>query len=123
MKKSYGIGLFSAVLLILVLLTVGYNAEYQHQKELAQEEQETEKNKKEETEILSTQGDAQKEELFYLKNLNGYIVVYLADRQTIYEYTSIPVESLPETLQREMIYGKQIRSLEKVYGFLENYSS
>ena len=42
------------------------------------------------------------EEVYYLKNRNGYVIVYLDDQTSIYEYTNIRVEELPEELQNEI---------------------
>ena len=47
----------------------------------------------------------------------------MSDRETIYEYTSIDVETLPVTVQNEVKNGKYIEDIEELYGFLENYSS
>ena len=55
--------------------------------------------------------------------VNGYIVVYLSDKSTPYEYTSIRFDELPERLQKEIRNGKYVESAEALYGFLENYSS
>ena len=60
---------------------------------------------------------------YYLKELNGYVVVYLSDKKTVYEYTDISLEDLPENLQKEIQNGKYIETSESLYGFLENYSS
>ena len=53
---------------------------------------------------------------YYLLEKNGYVVVYLSDRETIYEYTSIDVETLPETVQNEVKNGKYIEDMEELYG-------
>jgi hypothetical protein len=45
------------------------------------------------------------------------------DRKTVYEYTSILVEDLPEHVQKQVKEGMKVTSLSQVYGFLENYSS
>ena len=46
------------------------------------------------------------------------------EQQTsIYEYTNIRVEELPEELQNEIREGKRLEGKDKLYGFLENYSS
>ena len=59
---------------------------------------------------------------YLLRELNGFVVVYLADGNTIYELTEIPLSDLPEELQQQILEGK-ILSTEDEYGFLENYSS
>lgn len=60
---------------------------------------------------------------YYLKEENGYIVVYLYDEITIFEETDILVTNLEVPLQVEMKEGKYIETIEQLYGFLENYSS
>ena len=64
-----------------------------------------------------------KEKVYYLSNRNGYVIVYLDDQTSIYEYTNIRVEELPEELQNEIREGKRLEGKDKLYGFLENYSS
>lgn len=124
MGKKYGIGLFTIALVFMAVVTYGYRAEYRYSQELVEE------GKKEQTEnsisqekTVSTQGDAQKDELYYLKDLNGYVVVYMNDRTTVYEYTNILISDLPDTYQNEIKNGMIIEGTEKLYGFLENYSS
>ena len=78
---------------------------------------------REEEAAIAAEGDVSKEEVFYLKDLNGFIAVYKSDKKTIYEYTNIVVEDLPEDVRQEILDGKEIRTVEKLYGFLENYSS
>ena len=41
----------------------------------------------------------------------------------LYEKTGIPVESLPEEVQKELSEGKTVKDNMELYGFLENYSS
>ena len=54
---------------------------------------------------------------------SDYLTVYSADGTTVYEYTDISLEGLPENLQKEIQNGKYIETSESLYGFLENYSS
>ncbi|MDC7288736.1 hypothetical protein NXH76_13085 [Blautia schinkii] len=61
--------------------------------------------------------------LFYLKESDGYVMVYESDRKTLYEPTSILVSLLPENLRMEIVKGKYLKSQEELYSFLENYSS
>lgn len=53
----------------------------------------------------------------------GFVNIYLADRETVYEYTDIPIDSLPEDLQNEICTGKGLKGEQDLYDFLENYSS
>lgn len=115
MEKKYGIGLFAVVVLFLGALSFAYHTEYQYAREQTEESQEKE--------AVSTQGDAKKEEIYYLNELNGYVVVYLNDQKTVFEYTNILLEDLPEELAEEIREGKTMEGTEKLYGFLENYSS
>ena len=124
MGKKYGIGLFTIALVLMAVVTYGYRAEYRYSQELVEEgEKEQTENSISQEKTVSTQGDAQKDELYYLKDLNGYVVVYMNDRTTVYEYTNILISDLPDTYQNEIKNGMIIEGTEKLYGFLENYSS
>lgn len=120
MKTKYVIGFFSVLLLAVVLLTAGYQISYRHvmdrQEARAEEEAPT-------TESISTEGDAVREEGYYLCELHGYVAVYLSDKTTIYELTEIPLTDLPEEVQQEIATGKYVETAEELYAFLENYSS
>lgn len=124
MGKKYGIGLFTIALVLMAVVTYGYRAEYRYSQELVEEgKKEMTENSISQEKTVSTQGDAQKDELYYLKDLNGYVVVYMNDRTTVYEYTNILISDLPDTYQNEIKNGMIIEGTEKLYGFLENYSS
>ena len=124
MGKKYGIGLFTIALVLMAVVTYGYRAEYRYSQELVEEgEKEQTENSISQEKTVSTQGDAQKDELYYLKDLNGYVVVYMNDRTTVYEYTNILISDLPDTYQNAIKNGMIIEGTEKLYGFLENYSS
>ena len=60
---------------------------------------------------------------YYLVEEFGYVNIYLADKESIYEYTDITIDSLPEDLQLEICTGKGIADEQELYDFLENYSS
>lgn len=60
---------------------------------------------------------------YILMEEQGYVVVYLTDKKTIYAVTDICIAELPEELQMEIADGKYIGSEEQLYNFLENYSS
>lgn len=64
-----------------------------------------------------------KEEVYYLKVENNKIVVYQSDMETIYLYTEIELDDLPDDLQQEIINVKCINNLESLYDFLESHSS
>lgn len=60
---------------------------------------------------------------FYVVAINDLIVVYKEDRETVYQYTNIRLSHLPERLQQEIIGVKYIADEERLYDFLENYTS
>ena len=57
------------------------------------------------------------------KFVHNKVVVYLEDMQTVYIETDIRLDSLPATLQQNIIDMMWIRDEEELYSFLENYSS
>lgn len=66
---------------------------------------------------------AETEYTYYLIEEFGYVNIYNADQETIYEYTEIPIGDLPEELQQEICTGKGVVNEQELYDFLENYSS
>ncbi|MCI8894240.1 MAG: hypothetical protein HFI42_05460 [Lachnospiraceae bacterium] len=60
---------------------------------------------------------------YILKEEDGFVAVYYADGETLYDNTAIVVEQLPGRLQAEIRAGKQISNETELYNFLENYSS
>lgn len=60
---------------------------------------------------------------YYLKAENGYIVAYYGDKKTVFDYTSVSVENLPERDIEDLEAGILVKDLEQLYGLLENYSS
>ncbi len=62
-------------------------------------------------------------DVFFLKSEENFIVVYYSDLSTVYMYTDIVMDQLPEEIQAEINEGKQINSLENLYSFLESYTS
>lgn len=54
---------------------------------------------------------------------DGYIIVFYADRETVYANTDIPLNSLSSQMQKEILEGKFIYSETELYNFLESYSS
>ena len=119
-KFLCSIGIF----FFLCLLTLGFYSSYMRTYE---------KNHKNPTRLSVediTEGEtvsASEEEgsygLFLLKERNGCVTVYERDGVTVYEPTTIPVKTLPKTLQQEIEQGKYLKTHEDLYNFLENYSS
>ena len=54
---------------------------------------------------------------------DGYLTVYDGNRKQVILYTDIPVFSLPQTVQEEVMDGKYIETEEELYNLLESYSS
>ena len=119
MKKKYCIGFFVALFVFVSLLGIGYQVSYQHALDLREAKSEMPSK----TKSISTKGEAVKNEGYYLCELQGFIVVYLSDKSTIYEFTEIPLTDLPEEVQQEIHTGKHIETEKELYAFLENYSS
>ena len=124
MKTKYLIGLLTALVLIVILLTAGYQMSYRHvmDRQAAGAEEESS------TESIAAEGEAvnekkESEDGYWRCQLQGYVAVYLCDRTTIYEMTDIPLTELPEEVQQEVAEGKYISTAEELYAFLENYSS
>lgn len=109
MRRKYSIGFLVIIIIMVFLLIFVYKISYQ--KALLDME----------AELLEEYTDL--EECYYIKGADGYVTVYLADGETVYEYTSIPMNELPKSIQEELKDGKKVYSIRQVYGFLENYSS
>ena len=60
---------------------------------------------------------------FYLVAYDNEVLVYLDDLETVYIETHIRLDSLPEELQKKIIYKMWLEDEEALYDFLENYSS
>lgn len=60
---------------------------------------------------------------FVILEEGDYLTVYLADRETVYEYTAIRYSELEEDLQKKIRDGYCVKDEKSLFGFLENYSS
>lgn len=120
MKNKYGIGLFAIALILILLISCAYQYTFQLAKEREEKERKAEMAAEE---YASVDGQALKADCYYLMEENGYIVVYLSDKKTAYEYTDISYDRLPANLRNEIRNGKYVGSQDELYGFLENYSS
>ena len=125
MKNKYSIGFLSCCACLIIAMTFAYQFSYQKAKERAEklkiEEQQAQADQNPAS--VTTGSKASKNDCYYLMEVNGYIVVYLSDKETPYEYTDIHYDELPELLRQEIRNGKYIESTDELYGFLENYSS
>ena len=136
MRNKLGIGFFGVMIVALMLVTGAYQLSYQRAKENMEvklkvaKETQTEGSPGEETKAatpdpatVAADGQALKEDCYYLMEGNGYVVVYLSDKKTPYEYTDIKYDDLPAELRDEIRNGKYMEDAKSLYGFLENYSS
>ncbi len=60
---------------------------------------------------------------FYLCVENNYVIVYLEDKKTVYLTTDILLDTLPESLQQQIMGYLLIEDEQELYNFLESYSS
>ena len=109
MNRKYSIGFLIGIIIILILFIVAYRFSYSRGAK--------------ERELTRNSSATQLEEGYYINVSNGYVTVYLGDKETVYEYTSILAEELPLELRQELDVGIKVDTLSEVYGFLENYSS
>ena len=136
MRNKLGIGFFAVMIVALMLVTGAYQLSYQRAKEQmevkmqAAQETRAEGSQKEDASSVNpdpasvaADGQALKEDCYYLMEVNGYVVVYLSDKKTPYEYTDIKCDGLPSEMQEEIRNGKYMEDAKELYGFLENYSS
>ncbi len=131
MRMKYGIGFFAVMIVSLMLVTGAYQLSYQHAKERAEMKVAEETKPEPQEPVITAQeptavaadGQALKEDCYYLMEVNGYVVVYLSDKKTPYEYTDIKCDGLPSEMQEEIRNGKYMEDAKELYGFLENYSS
>ncbi|MBS6733918.1 MAG: hypothetical protein KH275_01760 [Clostridiales bacterium] len=102
-KFSYAVGLFSVVF----LLAFGFYASYRFFSGDSPRSMETESSMEPEFEIREDE---------------GMVTVYTEDGE-LYETTEILYASLPEKVRDRIREGYVIRGKQRLYGFLENYSS
>ncbi len=60
---------------------------------------------------------------YYVCAENQYVVVYYADKRTVYDATGIPVKNLSEADQQKLAEGFCIESEEELFSLLESYTS
>lgn len=113
MSKKYGIGFLIATILLIFLFVFAYRISYHRALE----------NKMSEDKVIEESVKADAEICYYIMELDGYVTVFDSDKKTVYEYTSIEMDELPDDIRESVKKGIKFTSLGQVYGFLENYSS
>lgn len=61
--------------------------------------------------------------LFYVAIKDGKVIVYNSDQKSVFKYTEIQAQDLPEEERTALIQGIYINSEEELYSLLESYSS
>ena len=59
---------------------------------------------------------------YYIKSKSGNVIVFNNDH-TVYEFTDLDLEYLPDDVEKQLIQGIYFRNQEDLYEFLETYSS
>lgn len=123
--KKYMIGFFSILFLIAGCLIAGNEVSYRSMlaKEKIVDSVKHKKTDSIEIRQSSAKGDSIPDDSYYLKELHGYVAVYLQDGITLYEITDLSVGNLPDEVRTDLENGIYLDSAERLYGFLENYSS
>lgn len=60
---------------------------------------------------------------FYIRVEDNMLVVYCDDEDTVYMYTNIKADTLPEEIQTKVSRGMFVEDEASLYNFLETYSS
>lgn len=130
MRTKFGIGFFAVMIVAITLMAGAYQLSFKKAQERAAQVQIAREMEPREPSVtekepvsIAADGQALKEDCYYLMEVNGYVVVYLSDKTTPYEYTDIKFDGLPAELQSEIKNGKYMEDAKALYGFLENYSS
>lgn len=60
---------------------------------------------------------------FYMAVYDNMLVVYYSDKKTVYDYTGIMVDDIPERDQITLNHGMYVKDEEELYELLQSYSS
>ena len=74
-------------------------------------------------EIIEVSDGNGMDERFFVKEEDGYLVIYDRLKMKRYDETAIKLSDLPERLQEKVTEGLYFTDEEDLYAFLENYSS
>ena len=118
MKRQISISIFFAILLIVMVWF--YIKTYNDRKPIADEITTEQSITKEEAVEI---GKVYENYAYYAKNEDGRIVVYSVKNQNLKMETGIEIFSLPSRIQKMLDEGIFFETEEKLYDFLENYSS
>ena len=118
MKRQISVSVFLAILVIvLTWLYIKYNNETEP-KEI-QIETENEISKEESITISQEYLSC----LYYIKEIDGRLVVYEAKNHAVFMETSIETFTLPVEIREKLDAGIYFQTEAELYDFLESYSS
>lgn len=117
MKSKYSISYFIIITSIILAFILAFSFENKYQVDRYA------KIAEDEDVIINSNSERVISEGYYLKELDGYVIVYLYDQKTIFELTDIRIDDLELNLQEEIKAGKYIETTKELYGFLETYTS
>ena len=60
---------------------------------------------------------------YFISLYNHYVVVYHSDQKTIFLFTDMKAEELPDDVQKDLVKGIFMKDEGELYDFLENYTS
>lgn len=119
MKRQISISIFCAILLIvLVWLYIKFYNERKPMDEIDTTEKMIEK-----TEDSITISQEYTNYIYYIKEQEGRVVVYSIKNKDLYMETGIETFTLPSVIQEKLEEGIFFETEEKLYDFLESYSS
>lgn len=118
MKRQISISIFLALLLVILVLV--YIKFYNERKPLEYDIS-TEENVQKEAAIEISQ--IYENYAYYAKDEDGRVVVYSTKNKKLIMETGIETFSLPSVIQENLEQGIFFETAEKLYDFLENYSS
>lgn len=128
--KKYMICLLLFVAVSAVCLTAGYMITRNHGREEAKGVPATELQSETvvEDRIAANQEQVLHEtvtvaEEYYLVAEDGFLLVFLKDKKTIYLYTHIPITDFPEKERARLMSGIWFSSMMEVFNYLESYTS
>ena len=120
MKRQISISIFLAIfVIILTMLYIRFSNERKPEETKEQNEQLVEE--KSEASIVLSQENISSP--FYIKDEDGWLVVYQTKTQERYMDTGIETETLPEELLENIKAGIFFETEQALYDFLESYSS
>lgn len=73
--------------------------------------------------LVKYYGEPQEEEGYVIGVKDNVVIVYLADRTEVYEYTNIELWSLPTEVQSDLVEGIYVKNEKELFDFLQTYSS